>query len=1272
MIRNFLRAPSLLFRLPMPLWLPAAPFHCSPLLLGGRNDARLAARSLGASKSRPQQSKKARQREKRRRETEERRTSSMPSKAARGGAAGRVAEELEAAAAGGGDGALAPAPRGALATTGSAAAGAHPSPSALAAASRRNRLVLESMLTADAQPELPHEALSKQDGDAWVAALEGGAVPASARLWTHAVRVHAARGEVEKALRAFRAMRAAGFEPATEHAYVALLVAAGEGGVPAVAGEVWGALTRAEARVGRPSPVAWGALIHAHVRGGELEGAFAWLRRAEEAGVPLTAPLWTSLIVGCNSAGRYEMAEDCFNRMRTFHAAPDTVAFNALITSFARRDRAEAAVNVLWDMRDSGVAADTVTYNAVLQAVGRSARPVHAQAARLLAAMAPAGVARDIHSFNAALLARTHRGDVEGAREVFAAALREGLTPTLTTFNTLLTAYARALHPVALRAAARGGGGGGRAALAARQEGDELLALDAAGALSSAERAVAGLPAFPPFQGDAPKSRLVNTADLKGTVDSLLADYYGVPVGDAEGEALEATEEDASALARFEPPLEEYSLPVGNADFLRAAEALVAAGLVDPGLVEDIVEEHSRVPSWDDAAERRRAEELARRHAERLASVETTVVAIAKAEAEAVEAAVRAGKAGARRRFDDVARAAEARAARRAVASHADAAGAPPVELSPSSRLVLEAQARGERLSMRAYLEALEREVMTAAYGPEFEPPGPASKSYDTEGPGEGGGGDGGGGGRRGRRFARASATSEGGGGDGDGGGAPHARKRRWQGLLSRERELADPNASIGGTPVRELFALSTVDWPSARALGAGDDEAGELDPEKLYEHGVSAVKARVAAALAREAAAGGGRGAALLAVGLAPAGEEVRRDGSDEGGGGAAPEVAAARAAASAARDAAAATAAAASAAAAYTAGRGDYTSAAAASQRAYAARVMARVLQVHPLGPLERDLISAADSREQRAARARSGRPPGLLDVIFAAAKLRAAAVAANPAPALAAARAGAVAAGGGGGGGGGDGAAARASLLAQVSRSPAAAAALEAAVGLSGAAMLGAAWAPAGPYPIAPAQRAGALLAEVHAIFYRELPAAGLAPDVVTLNVVLSALCHAGAPRDAYAFLTAEFPRARAAPDARTFRALIRMHALRQRSSDGGARALATMEALRIPADKDCVGMVVHALARDWRLAEALALARRLKFGGAWGPPAALPEFYARLLRHRCRDAGVADPAVPEHPVGWQFSRANMKKRMTKKSRIVRRQATHLRTSRRYGYS
>jgi hypothetical protein len=239
--------------------------------------------------------------------------------------------------------------------------------------------------------------------------------------------------------------------------------------------------------------------------------------------------------------------------------------------------------------------------------------------------------------------------------------------------------------------------------------------------------------------------------------------------------------------------------------------------------------------------------------------------------------------------------------------------------------------------------------------------------------------------------------------------------------------------------------------------------------------------------------------------------------------------------------------------------------------------------------------------------------------------------------------------------------------------VERSPAAATALAAAVGLSAAATAGALWAPVGPYPTAPRARAAALLREMHAIYYHELPRAGLAPDKVTLNVVLTGLCHAAAPADAYRFLTAEFSRRGVAPDARTFRALIRLHALRQRSADGGARALATMEALGVPVDKDCVGMVVHALAREWRLDEALALARRLKSDGKWGPRAEVPEFYARLLRHRCRDAGIVDAAVPDHPVGWQFTPENMKKRMGgKRSRNVRRQAKHLRTSLRYGYS
>ena len=37
----------------------------------------------------------------------------------------------------------------------------------------------------------------------------------------------------------------------------------------------------------------------------------------------------------------------------------------------------------------------------------------------------------------------------------------------------------------------------------------------------------------------------------------------------------------------------------------------------------------------------------------------------------------------------------------------------------------------------------------------------------------------------------------------------------------------------------------------------------------------------------------------------------------------------------------------------------------------------------------------------------------------------------------------------------------------------------------------------------------------------------------------------------------------------------------------------------------------------------------------------PKAILGEKYAFLLRQRCKEAGITNELVPQHPVGWQFT-------------------------------
>jgi hypothetical protein len=86
---------------------------------------------------------------------------------------------------------------------------------------------------------------------------------------------------------------------------------------------------------------------------------------------------------------------------------------------------------------------------------------------------------------------------------------------------------------------------------------------------------------------------------------------------------------------------------------------------------------------------------------------------------------------------------------------------------------------------------------------------------------------------------------------------------------------------------------------------------------------------------------------------------------------------------------------------------------------------------------------------------------------------------------------------------------------------------------------------------------------------------------------------------------------------------------------------------MKAAGLGSDPQCVGLVVHALAREWRLEEAVRVVAREKEEGG----VTISEHFAKLLRSRCKEAGVKSQHVPEHPAGWQFTPEVMAKRMDK---------------------
>lgn len=105
------------------------------------------------------------------------------------------------------------------------------------------------------------------------------------------------------------------------------------------------------------------------------------------------------------------------------HCEPDAVTMSAMITTCARCDEVERAINLLTEMKQMQMQPTHVTYNAVIHAAARSFRRfTHAQ--ELFDEMRANGYKPDTFSYASLLLSCSHTGQITRAKEIMYAATR--------------------------------------------------------------------------------------------------------------------------------------------------------------------------------------------------------------------------------------------------------------------------------------------------------------------------------------------------------------------------------------------------------------------------------------------------------------------------------------------------------------------------------------------------------------------------------------------------------------------------------------------------------------------------------------------------------------------------------------------------------------------------------------------------------------------------------------------------------------------------------
>jgi pentatricopeptide repeat protein len=186
---------------------------------------------------------------------------------------------------------------------------------------------------------------------------------------------------------------------------------------------------------------AWSGIIHAHIRGGQLETAFLVLNHMSDHEIEITLPVYTSLLTGIFHLARREeclsKANELWFGMRLAAVEPDLMAYTAMIRCCVRAREMERALNFVNEMRQQGIRPNVVTYNSLIR--GASVTPLWHPSQSLvtdeiLDLMEQDEVSPNRGTFNALIHSCASVGDVINAKVYFHAMKRMGIQPDVQTY----------------------------------------------------------------------------------------------------------------------------------------------------------------------------------------------------------------------------------------------------------------------------------------------------------------------------------------------------------------------------------------------------------------------------------------------------------------------------------------------------------------------------------------------------------------------------------------------------------------------------------------------------------------------------------------------------------------------------------------------------------------------------------------------------------------------------------------------------------------------
>jgi len=199
----------------------------------------------------------------------------------------------------------------------------------------------------------------------------------------------------------------------------------------------------------KPNSVTFNALINAHAKLGQVDGAERALDEMKQNGIQPDSITYGSLVHTCASANPPDVA-----RARKFldlakeQKQAGLRTWNAAIDAFAKFGDMQGAEQLLKEMEKEGLEPDIVTFSSLINACGNE-RGDSTRALRYLELMKERGLKPNAYTFNCMVDALAKSGDLDGAeRLLLEMEEQSGLQANVVTFTSLIHACANS-HNVA-------------------------------------------------------------------------------------------------------------------------------------------------------------------------------------------------------------------------------------------------------------------------------------------------------------------------------------------------------------------------------------------------------------------------------------------------------------------------------------------------------------------------------------------------------------------------------------------------------------------------------------------------------------------------------------------------------------------------------------------------------------------------------------------------------------------------------------------------------